>query len=242
MRKLLALYVVTCALLFGAMQCFAQMTMMGVNIGGAAGGGGGGITFAATDAQNALSTPGTFTIAIGTASTDRIVLACFEHNNPTGSTPTLNGSGMTLAAGTGATTTNITLYYANITTGTTAAFAYAAGPSGVGVAVGTLKGQSGGGGAASTNPVTYTAGGVQPLSVSLTVPAGGIGIACGGGAFGPAGTFTWTGTTSGAGDETTGNANNETGSAHSTSTGTVTVLSSSSLSFGGTMAAASWAP
>jgi hypothetical protein len=156
--------------------------------------------------------------------------------------PTINGTGMTNAAGNTTTADNIGLYYANVTTGTTATLAYGSGASGVSVTVGTLHGQSGGGSAAATNPVTYTAVGAQPLSVSLTVPSGGIGVNCGGGAFGPAGTFTWTGTTSSSGDETTGNANNENGLAHSTASGTVTVSSSSALSFGGTMASASWAP
>lgn len=107
---------------------------------------------------------------------------------------------------------------------------------------GNIGGQSSGGSAASSNAVTYTASGAQPLSVSLTVPLSGIGAAVVGANFGGGmPTFTWTGTTAGAGDETTGNANAQAGMAHSTSTGTVGVSSTVDLSFGGTMAAASWA-
>jgi hypothetical protein len=210
---------------------------------------GGGITFTGTDAQSASPgfSSGSFaSVAIGTASADRIVFACWVQHSGSGiAAPTYNGgNAFTLAAGNSTTADNVALYYANITSGTTMSVAYPGGADGVAIAVGVLKGQSGGGGATTSNAVTYTAGGAQPLSVSLTVPAGGIGIACGG--FGQTGaaspTYTWTGTTSGSGDEATGVATAQISIAHSTSTGTVGVSSSTSLSFGGTMAAASMAP
>ncbi len=207
---------------------------------------GAGITFTGTDAQSAAPafSPGSFTAAIGTASADRIVTVCWSQHTGVGiAAPTYNsGNAFSLASGNNA-VDNIVLYYANVTTGTTMSIDYAGGADGISIGVGVLKGQSGGGGAASTNPTTYTAGGAQPLSISLTVPSGGIGVACGGysvGAIAP--TYTWTGTTSGTGDETSGNVNSQIGLAHSTSTGTITVSSSTTLSFGGTMAAASWAP
>src|SRR5258707_543155 len=116
MRKLLTLFAIIGLLWTSAAP--AQMSMMGVSNGPSSGGG--GIVFTPTDAQNALpaSSSGTFTINIGTASADRIVLVCYQHNNPSGdAAATLNGSVPTVAAGTGAgavaTTKNITLLYAN---------------------------------------------------------------------------------------------------------------------------------
>jgi hypothetical protein len=43
MRKIVATYLIVCGLLFGAFQCFAQLTMVGVE-NGRSGGGGGGFT------------------------------------------------------------------------------------------------------------------------------------------------------------------------------------------------------
>lgn len=200
------------------------------------------IIYTATDAQVAAPgfASGSFTINIGTPSADRIVLVGYVDNSTGVSVPTLNGTAMTLAAG-GTTFQQMYLYYASVSTGTTATLGYSGGSSAVSIVVSTISGQSGSASATPTNTAVYTSGGAQPLSLSLTVPSGGLGFIVSGSAFGPAGTFTWTGTTSSSGDRTTGNANNQNGSASSLSTGTVTVSSTSSLSFGGTMAAASWA-
>jgi hypothetical protein len=243
MRKLLAIWIVLAALVGTSAAALAQGGM-GPGPGMAhSTGGGGGLVYADTDAQNALPgfASGTFTLAIGTASASRIVMVGYEHNNPTGDTPTLNGTPMTLAAGTGNASSNASIWYAAVSSGTTATFGYGAGTSGVGVVVSTISGQSAGAAATPVNPTTYTATGAQPLSLTATVPSGRVCFTVGAGAFGTGpGTFTWTGTTSGSGDRATGNANNITGSAHATATGTVTVSNTASLSFGGTMANACW--
>jgi hypothetical protein len=206
----------------------------------------GSIAFTPTDAQSVAPgfASGSFTVNIGTASADRIVTVGLASDNPSGNgTPVINGSiSMTIAAGASDTAAQAGLWYANVPTGTSCTVSYGGGSSGISIVVGILSGQSGGGSAAHGNAVAYTAGGAQPLSVSLTVPSGGIGVAVVGANFGGGTpTFTWTGTTASAGDETTGNANAQAGMAHSTSTGSVGVSSTINLSFGGTMAAASWA-
>jgi hypothetical protein len=223
---------------------FGQVAVYGK---AASGGGGGGIAFTETDAQTVASgfSPGSFaSVAIGAASADRIVVMGYQTDSGTNlPAPTYNGGSAWSVASAGvAVSDQIGLYYANIPSGTTMTVEFPGGSQSISIAVGILKGQSGGGSATSANAVVNTAVGAQPLTVSLTVPAGGIGIAVAGnkaGAVAP--TFTWTGTTAGAGDKTSGDANSQISLAHSTSTGTVGVSSSSSLSFGGTLAAASWA-
>jgi hypothetical protein len=83
----------------------AQVPMTGAGLAKPATAGG-GITFTPTDAQS--NAPGfaghNYTINIGTASTDRIVVVGWQLN-ATGAiaAPTINGSGMTYAIGSGAT-------------------------------------------------------------------------------------------------------------------------------------------
>jgi hypothetical protein len=241
MRKLLSI-LIALALLFHVTAGYAQGMMMtgaGSSPKAAAGGGGGGITFTPTDAQTA--TPGfgagTFTANIGTPSVDRIVIVSYQGNSGS-SIPTLNGTAMNVAAGDSVATYNNALYYASVPTGTTATIGYGGGMSAVSIAVGILTGQSGGASATPVNPVTGS-----PPSVTMTIPAGGVGI-IGAGAYyaGASPVFTWTGTTSSSGDEATGNATGALlGTAHATASGTISVSSVPAVS-GGTMAGAAWGP
>lgn len=241
MRLILAL--VFCASLFGS--AFAQGGM-GPGPGTIHSTGGGSIAFTPTDAQTLAPAfaSGSFTLAIGTASADRIVIVAISAKSggpPT--TFTLNGSSMNLVGSCTTTGFDSCLFYLNVTTGTTASLAFPGGYDHISVTAGALSGQSGGGAATPSSTASYTASGAQPITLSLTVPSGGIGtIGCFG--FGSAGTqvFAWTGVTNLAGDETTNDTGTAVSSAHSTSSSTVSCSSSNSLSFGGSMVAAAWAP
>lgn len=218
----------------------------------------GGITFTDTDAQTATPafSAGTFSsVAIGAASSDRVVVLCWVQNSGSGiAAPTYSigaggagGTAFTAVVGNSITADQVAMYSANITTGTVITIAFPGGASGISLVIGYFTGQSGGGGAALGNTGTYTAGGAQPLNLagtSQTVPASGIGVSCGGSNGAGAGSvFTWTNTTSVTGDRTTGNATaTQIGLAHLTTSAVVTVSSTNSLSFGGTMAWAAMAP
>lgn len=210
--------------------------------------GGGGITFTPTDAQTQAPTfgSGSFTVNIGAASSDRImVFGYVDNNNVNPPSPTYNGfqTPNNATAPTLLADQQVGLFYANVPTGTTATIEFSGGASGVSVVVGVLKGQSGGGSATPVNPTTLATGVNQPLSITGTVPSGGIGIAIAGGGFGTGpGVFTWTGTTAGAGDETTGGPASILGMSHAITSATITASNTSSIGFGGTMAYAAWAP
>lgn len=209
----------------------------------------GGINFTPTDAQSKAPVfgSGNVTINIGSPSADRIVFFCFMAHTGGGiAAPTITGQTVNLAAGNSLTADQGSLFYSNITTGTTATIIFAGGSDGISVAAGILTGQSGGGSATPINPVApggNSGGGNQPLTLALTVPAGGIGIACNGQQNTAPGVYTWTGTTSSSGDETSAGpaATTQTGLAHSTATGTVTA-SSTSFTFQGFMSGAAMAP
>lgn len=235
----------------------AQLSLTGA--GGspkAAGGGGGGATFVGTDVKSVNPTfgAGRITMAIGTPSADRIVFMGIVSNGTSNGTPVVNDLGtpitMNRCAGASDTTVNVGLWYANVTVGTTATFSFGGGASSVTMVAGVLKGQSGGGGATSSSPQTYTAGGAESaITVTPTVPAGGFGIVATGFSFPPAGTpvYTWGGTVTAGGDETSLSTDTGTlGLAHSSATGAITIsttgIAGSGLGSGGTMAACAMAP
>lgn len=244
MIKIFILWLALCS------SALAQVPMTGAGNGAPGGGSGGGIVFTPTDAQNANPGfgSGTFTVNIGTPSIDRIVVYGIMGNSPSGIVATqINGVTPSIAAGNSLTVDQAALYYANVTTGTTATISYGSGNSGMAVVVGTLHGQSGGGSATPGTPVVQTGTNAQPISLgSLTVPTGGIGIVVAGGhsvgGFTGSPTFTWTSVVNTAGDETSGNTNAQMSMAHMTSTANPSASSTDSLSFNGTLAGAAWAP
>jgi hypothetical protein len=233
-------------------QASAQLSMTGAGNSGPSAGG--GITFTPTDklAVAAAFNPGTTgALAIGTASTDRIVAVCWSKDSGGGTAdPTYNGSSVfSIAAGNGLASDKVVLYYANITTGTTMTISYPGGAADFSMGIGIFKGQSGGGAATMGNPQVVTTNDPQPLNsttpITFTVPSGGIGIACGGGPVGGGGaaTFTWTGTANSSGDENAVSTNSQISMSHMTSSAAATVSSTSSMSFNGsTMAYGSMAP
>jgi hypothetical protein len=257
-NKLFSLLTAAAIAVATSVAAFAQMGGMMPGPGTPHTTGGGGITFTGTDAQS-LDNPsfgaGTFpSVSIGSASTDRIVFMCWAQHSGSGmAAPTYSigsggagGTAFSLAAGNSVTADNVALYYANITTGTAITVAFPGGANGVSLAVGILTGQSGGGAATpgtGVAPGGNSGGGAQPLTLALTVAAGGFGIACTGQNNVVPGVYTWTGTTSGTGDETSVGPStvSQVGLAHSTATGTVTA-SSTTFGFSGTMAGAAMAP
>lgn len=211
------------------------------------------IVFTGTDAQTFSPgfASGRQTLAIGTASADRIVFVGIVSDGTSNGVPVINDLGtpitMTNAAGTSDTTTNSGLWYANVTTGTTCTVSFGGGAGKMAMVAGIITGAASGGSTTTTSPVTYTAGGSENLiTVTPTVPLGGFGIVVVGGAFTPTGTpvYTWSGTVSSGGDETTGATavGAVIGMAHSSITGAIgistTGVAASGLGFGGTMAAA----
>lgn len=219
----------------------------------AAGGGGSGITFSGTYSAGAApgfaayNFPG---VNFGPASADRIIYVGFASDNSVYSAPTIGGVTGTLAESDGSAHNNVGLWYANVPTGTSGSIVFnSTGASTVSMVVGALHGQSGGGSATPVNPANYPTLQPQPVGpLSLTVPTGGIGICVAGygaGAVASAPTFTWTNTTSSAGDETAYNTTGNTSQismSHTTATASVSASSTQDLSYGGTMACAAMAP
>lgn len=217
--------------------------------------GGGAISFTPTDFQalaSSFSPVFSKALAIGPASSDRIVVVCLLQASNGTTTPTYNGSNtFTVAAGNASAAANAVILYANITSGTTMVISFPGGAADFTFGVGYFTGQSGGGAATMINPQVVTTNDPQPLNtttpITFVVPASGIGIACGGGpANGGAGlVFTWTGTTNSAGDENafgTG-INSQASMAHMISSAAASVSSTGSLSFNGaTMAYAAMNP
>jgi hypothetical protein len=131
------------------------------------GGGGGGITLTHTDAQindAGYTVSGSFTINVGTASADRIVMVGFADSASVAQDsgyPTLNGTPMNLIAGNGVggTTANHGFWYLSVPSGTTATFDWSHTSEGSQVQivnVVTLHGQSAGASATPTSAVFDT--------------------------------------------------------------------------------------
>ncbi len=213
------------------------------------GGGGGGITFTATATASAapgFATSGNFSMDIGTASSDRVVIVVIGNDgNATIGTVTVNGVTATLGVGNGTagSTNNSGMWYANVPSGSgvqTVAWSGASlGVAGIACVVGYLTGQSGGGSVTPTNSGFYNTNQAQPQGpLAITVPSGGIAIDGIGASFSVSTTptMTWTGTTSGSGDLAIGNLGGngvQAAMAHSTSSGNVTASSSASMDYTG---------
>lgn len=257
MRRLLALLSVA---LFCA-GCLVLARAQEAVVGGgvyykvATGGGGGGITFTATDAKSAspgFASSGNWTgVNFGTASADRIVIVGLLTSDTATMTATIGGVSATQAIYTAA--PNASIFYANVTSGSTGTVAWSAstGLGAICAVVGQIHGQTGGGSATPNNTGVYDTNQAQPAGpLSTTVSTGGIAFLTGGGegagslVSNP--TFTWTGTTSGSGDEVTFASTGNTcqfGLAHNTASSNVTVSSSASLSFAALFVQyAAWAP
>lgn len=153
----------------------------------AGGGGGGTLTYTATAVatawQTSVSPPATFTaVAIGTASSDRIVVVSItvdgNASNGVISGVTIGGSGAAKAVGIDPTVAGqgVYIYSLLVTSGTTANIVISCSgfPSGIGISVGNIKGS-----ATATVNATNSVGPstvADPHSLTTVVPANGVGV------------------------------------------------------------------
>ena len=216
---------------------------------------GGASTFAVAyeDAQSIAAagfTNATFaTVNFGATGTSRkIVVTAFNYCGGCGAFSGITIGGVTGTLAIANDTANISqeVWFACVPTGTSGSVVVNGTNNAVAITVYQITGESGGCSTAPSSTATYAAAGAQPLSLPVTVTAGGAAIIqAGDSGVAAAPTFTWTNTTAGAGDgstsQTTGTTVQASG-AHATSSATVTVSSTQSLSFGGQVVSATWGP
>jgi hypothetical protein len=170
MRKLLTFLIALGANVVAVVSpVSAQMTMMGVS-NGPSSGGGGSLTYTVTDISQAVDTTntGTFTVNIGTAASDRVVVVIINtqsntgaNGTPTGTPPvSLGGTAMTFAGSSVSTGAGgIFIYYLPFPTGTSATLQINTPfSSGILPVVGKLNG-SVGASVRATNSVGWSGGG-----------------------------------------------------------------------------------
>ena len=137
-----------------------------------------------------LSSPQSFaSVAIGTASSNRIVVVCFQNRKPLGSangdlaTVTIGGVGATKATGTPSTNANATeIWYAPVPTGTTATISvtFSSGfLDGIQPMVGILTGSATTSNSSNQTAAGYPAASTNANTAAITVASGGVAVLCG---------------------------------------------------------------
>lgn len=168
----------TLILLLWTLPAFAQIPMTGAGKG-APGGGVSPVIWTATDnpvGQSAPGTSATFTAAnIGTASSDRIVVVAVNTTNVVATAVTVGGISATKAVQEATILSGLQIWYAAVSSGTTANIIVSAGGSfgEVTIQVGKLTGAT----ATPTATNTATPGVADPSSITITVPTNGVALA-----------------------------------------------------------------